>query len=622
MSDLVVTYTTNNVVVTGIYGAAVGIQGPAGRAAIYGAGAPGPTVGENGLFYIDHTNWRMYGPKAGGVWPAPVSLIGPAHWLGASATAPTVNLAGAPLVAGDMYWSTATSKWRSWTGTAWVDIDAGAVAARNAAEGFATNAAASASQAATDRTAAAGSASSASTSATTATNAATTTSADRVAVAADKSTVAADKATVAADKATVAADKATVAGDKTAAANSATASANSATASAGSATASQNSATAAAGSATAANTSWLQIDKRNLGAKSSAPTLDNQGQALVAGTVYFDSPTSTTKVWTGSAWILAASATALDRSANLSDLSNADTALTNLGATTVGKALLKAATVAAQRVALGFTTAGSTLVQAADTAAQRAVLGFSTIGSTFIQAADAAAARVVLGITSVGSALVTAADAAAARVVLGITSAGSAIVTAADAAAQRTALGISAANTPSTATGNIAATNVQAALAELDSEKQNLHNNLTALAGLTLAANKLPYATGAGALSLVDLTAFVRTLLDDADSAAFLTTLGFVFSMGANGYVKFPNGLLIQWGSQSGGTGLVDTYYPIASPNVMAIFTTITGATASTVTANVYDRFATYFRCYRRVQTSGAMGDASETFFFLVIGST
>jgi len=88
----------------------------------------------------------------------------------------------------------------------------------------------------------------------------------------------------------------------------ATNAANSATASASSASASAGSATAAANSASAAAAAFDSFDDRYLGSKSSAPTVDNDGNALVEGALYFDSSSNGMKVYDGSNWIAASSA--------------------------------------------------------------------------------------------------------------------------------------------------------------------------------------------------------------------------------------------------------------------------------------------------------------------------
>jgi len=52
--------------------------------------------------------------------------------------------------------------------------------------------------------------------------------------------------------------------------------------------------------------------------------------------------------------------------------------------------------------------------------------------------------------------------------------------------------------------------------------------DLTAIAALTSAANKVPYSTGAQTWALADFSAAGRALVDDADAAAQLVTLGAV----------------------------------------------------------------------------------------------
>ena len=95
-------------------------------------------------------------------------------------------------------------------------------------------------------------------------------------------------------------------GSSTAAATSATAAASSATAAATSETNAGNSATAAASSASSAASSYDQFDDRYLGSKSSEPSVDNDGDALLTGALYYDTTGSQLKIYNGSAWSNAA----------------------------------------------------------------------------------------------------------------------------------------------------------------------------------------------------------------------------------------------------------------------------------------------------------------------------
>ncbi|MEQ9403316.1 MAG: tail fiber domain-containing protein, partial [Cyclobacteriaceae bacterium] len=138
-----------------------------------------------------------------------------------------------------------------------------------------------------------------------------------------------------------------------------------------------------------------------------------------------------------------------------------------------------------------------------------------------------------------------------------------------NAAADQTATEVT-----STATGNIIATNVDAAIAELEAEKQPIDTDLTAIAGLantngnfivgsaggwvaesgatartslgltigtdvqaydaglnsiaglTTSADQMVYTTGSDVYATTSVTAFARTILDDANQATAQTTLG------------------------------------------------------------------------------------------------
>lgn len=120
------------------------------------------------------------------------------------------------------------------------------------------------------------------------------------------------------------------------------------------------------------------FDDRYLGTKTSDPTLDNDGNALVAGALYFNSVSGVMKVYTGSAWVAAyVSGTGfLSAANNLSDVANVASARTNLG------------------LAIG------TNVQAYDAELQ-AISGLSTNGMVVRTSSSTAASRTITGTTNV-----------------------------------------------------------------------------------------------------------------------------------------------------------------------------------------------------------------------------
>jgi len=202
--------------------------------------------------------------------------------------------------------------------TATTKASEAATSASNAATSE-TNAATSASNASTSETNAATSASNAATSASNASTSETN--------AASSASAASTSETNAATSATTATTKASEA--STSATNAATSESNAST----SATNAATSATAAQTAQTAAEAAQEAIDGLYLGAQTSDPTLDNNGDPITAGDWYYNTVTAVTRIYDGSAWQNGAVSTAgfALTANNLSDLASASTARTNLG---------------------------------------------------------------------------------------------------------------------------------------------------------------------------------------------------------------------------------------------------------------------------------------------------
>ncbi len=102
---------------------------------------------------------------------------------------------------------------------------------------------------------------------------------------------------------------------------------------------------------------------------------------------------------------------------------------------------------------------------------------------------------------------------------------------------------------------------------------RNFSDALKALINTNPAADKLPYFTGASSAGLTTLSSFARTILDDTNASAVRSTIGdkaqncggiVEFNLDANGYAKWANGLIIQWGTANVGSNTVSVPLNIA----------------------------------------------------------
>jgi hypothetical protein len=363
------------------------------------------------------------------------------RFLGTKASDPTLDNDGNALVEGAMYYNSTDNDIRFYNGSTW---DAPATDAETSATNSANSATASATSATNSANSATASATSATNAATSETNAETaetnaetaetnaassasaaSTSASNASTSeSNVSTSASNASTSASNAATSATNAATSETNAASSATSASGSASTATTKASEASTSASnastSASNAASSATAASNAQTSVenifdnfDDRFLGTKTSDPTVDNDGNALSVGAVYYNSVANEVRFYNGSSWDAPSTSAATSATNASNSASAASTSATN-AATSATNAATQATNAASSATdAQTAQTAAETAQTAAETSETNAATSENN-ASTFALTATTQASNASTSATAAANSATAAANSATA----------------------------------------------------------------------------------------------------------------------------------------------------------------------------------------------------------------
>lgn len=168
--------------------------------------------------------------------------------------------------------------------------------------------------------------------------------------------------------------------------------------------------------------------------------------------------------------------------------------------------------------------------------------------------------------------------------------------------------------------------NTTALAALLDQLKSAPLSALAAIAS-TLGAGKVPRGLSSSTMEWFTVSDFAKTLVDDTSGAAMWSTMGGAGTLGSAGWVRFPNGLMLQWAGVAitGGDVAVafPTTFPTACYRVLIGSNQVTPGANTTIYAAEADQWTqSGFAAHGRYASNGGeVGLAGIAATYLGIGS-